>query len=512
MRTFFVYILLFTTVLSAQDSTVSQAFKHSRSSNIYPIIRPKYRSYPLMAGYLLVKSANEGDPLAQHELGVRYLMGQGFPADTVKAVSWIRKAVDKNLSAAKYNYGLMLNNGIGVEWNPFEAFDHVRYSANSGMPEAQFVFGIYYTDNLVTTRNYTEALRWFKKAAENDLEPAKDAVKEMEKMGVKLPEEVEREISRDNEIDPTLKGLTLMTQDWELDFLDFGQDSLKKEDEDKLVEEILTKNSAELQKTLGISKLEVGVDVPDTSGTEIIKFAASRGSPEALLIAGRAYEQGIIVEKDIILATAYYLKAFRLGSNRAAQYLLELSRTEGYFEMLEEEVNNDNPDAMFAWAGLTALGIDFQLSGEQAIELLEDASDEDHLFSLIELGLCYYNGNLVERDREMALDYWEDAIELGSEEARIRTAFAAIQSADETSDLNDEVKILMIASEQGSVLAQAALGYCYEKGIGVKAQKGIAAKLFRTAAHRGSQAAFNSLLRMYDEIRPENPEFEIFED
>jgi TPR repeat protein len=286
---------------------------------------------------------------------------------------------------------------------------------------------------------------------------------------------------------------------------------LKKEDEDKLVQEILTKNSTELQRTLGISKLEIGKDVSDTTGTEIIKFAASKGSPEALLIAGRAHEQGIILDKDIILASAYYLKAYRLGSNRAAQYLLELSRSEGYFKMLETEVNNENPDAMFVWAGLTALGIDFQLSGEQAIELLEDASDEDHLYSLIELGLCYYNGNLVEQDRDLALEYWEEAIELGSEEAAIRTAFAAIQYSEEGDDLKDEVKLLKSASEQGSVLAQAALGYCYEKGIGVRKQKGIAAKLYRTAAHRGNQAAYNSLLRMYDEIRPDIPEFEILE-
>ncbi len=464
-----------------------------------------------MAGYLLVKSANEGDPLAQHELGLRHLLGQGFPADTVKAISWIKKAVDKNLTAAKYNYALMLNNGIGVKWDPFEAFTHVRYSANSGMPEAQFVYGIYFTDNLVTTRNYTEALRWFKKAADQDLKPAKEAVKELEKMGVKLPKGMEGETKKSGGTDPSLQGSTLMTQDWELDFLDFGQDSLKKEDEDKLVQEILTKNSSELQKTLGISKLEVGKDVSDTSGTEIIEFAAAKGSPEALLIAGRAHEKGIILNKDIIVASAYYLKAFRLGSNRAAQYLLELSRSEGYFKMLEEEVNNDNPDAMFVWAGLTALGIDFQLSGEQAIELLEDASDEDHLYSLIELGLCYYNGNLVEKDRELALEYWEQAIELGSEEAAIRTAFAAIQYSDEENDLKDEVLLLRSASEQGSVLAQAALGYCYEKGIGVKMQKGIAAKLYRTAAHRGNQAAYNSLLRMYDEIRPDVPEFEIIE-
>jgi len=53
-------------------------------------------------------------------------MGEGIPADTAQAIYWIKKAADKNLTAAKYNYGIMLINGIGVSWNPFSAFNILK--------------------------------------------------------------------------------------------------------------------------------------------------------------------------------------------------------------------------------------------------------------------------------------------------------------------------------------------------------------------------------------------------
>ena len=100
------YTLILVFILTAglfaqQDTTISQAFKDSRPRrHIY--FKAKYPSYSLLAGYLLVTEANRGDPFAQHELGLRYLTGQGFAPDTVKAIYWIRKAVDQNLPAARY--------------------------------------------------------------------------------------------------------------------------------------------------------------------------------------------------------------------------------------------------------------------------------------------------------------------------------------------------------------------------------------------------------------------------
>ena len=84
----FLFFILSAQILFAQDSVQSEAFKDAHHDP-KPTIRAKYPSYPLIAGYLLVKEANNGDPFAEHELALRYLLGQGFPADTVKAFIYL---------------------------------------------------------------------------------------------------------------------------------------------------------------------------------------------------------------------------------------------------------------------------------------------------------------------------------------------------------------------------------------------------------------------------------------
>jgi TPR repeat protein len=59
----------------------------------------------------------------------------------------------------------------------------------------------------------------------------------------------------------------------------------------------------------------------------------------------------------------------------------------------------------------------------------------------------------------------------------------------------------------GSLLAELALGFCYEEGVGVKARTATAARYYRTAAARGSSDAFRALLRMLDAVRPAERQF-----
>ena len=188
---------------------------------------------------------------------------------------------------------------------------------------------------------------------------------------------------------------------------------------------------------------------------------------------------------------------------------MKLVQSDGFFDLLKDEVDSENPDAMYVWAGLTALGLDYQLTDEQALELLEKGVKQKHIYSIIETGLCYYSGTLVEQNKDKAIKYWQEAEVLGSSEAKVRIAFAYIQlgSKDKV-----HIQVLENTSEEGSVSAQAALAYCYEKGLNVKQNKAEAANLYRKAAHRGSQAAFNSLRAMYDQLRPGNDEYDIYEE
>lgn len=469
-----------------------------------------------MTAYILQNKANSGDPFAQHELGIRHLTGQGVQKDTAKAIFWIKEAVKRNLTAAWFNYGIMLNNGIGVPWNPFEAYNYFKAAAKNGMPEAQFVYGIFLTDNLVVNRNYTEAYYWIKKAANQNFKPAKETVKEFQKMGISLPEESHESDETINSATPALLATNesnsqtaVWGKDWELDFINLEEDSVSKDDTKKYLDMILEKNNKDLKEMLGVEKISDSLTSTDTTGIGLIQYAVSKGSPEALLISGRAYEGGVIVNKNIIIAASKYIHAYRLGSRKAAMYLMQLIQREGFFDKLKMEVDKENSDATYVWAGLVALGLDYQLSNEQALALLEKGVEKNHIYSIIETGLCYYSGTLVKQDKDKAINYWKIAENLGSLEAKVRLAFAKIQLG---STDTKNIYILEHASEEGSVSAQAALAYCYEKGLSIKQNKAKAANLYRKAAHRGSQAAFNSLLSMYDQLRPEDDEFQIFDE
>ena len=507
-------LILLNAALFGQDSTVSQAFKPTQIFSRSPLIKVKYPPYPLRAGFQLIKEANDGDPFAQHELGLRYILKQGFPADTVKGIYWIMKAVEKNVPPAQYNLGIMLNNGVGVDWNPFEAFYNFKKAAEYGMPESQFVYGLYYTDNFVVNRNYTEAYKWIKRAAEANYEPAKEAMKELESMGVgntKDSDKNEKQPVRNNSM---LAGESsiLMEQNWQLDFYNFEDEAKDStDDEGEQLKAVLNKDLPDLRKMLGITKI-FNADLEDTTSIGLIKFAAQSGSPEAMLLIARGYEKGIFFKKNLVTAAERYLRAYRLGSHKAAEQLFKLMRTGNFFDLLRDGIQKKNADAMFIWAGLASIGFDFQLANEQAFELLQKAAEQNHVQSLIEIGLCYYTGKFVDQDKEKAFEYFQKAADLGSREAEVRIAFTKILESTDKESIADQVQFLENATDEGSVLAETALGFCYETGRGVPKDKARAVSYYRRASQRGSETAYNSLKGMYDTIRPDDPIFTIYDD
>jgi uncharacterized protein len=119
----------------AQDTTSSLAFKKNRPRTVRGgfFYQPDL-AYQMWQQFNLTREANSGNVLAQHELGLRYLLGEGIAADTIKGAYWIHKAAEKGLTAASFNYGILLINGWGVNWNPFAAYKYFLDAANDGMP------------------------------------------------------------------------------------------------------------------------------------------------------------------------------------------------------------------------------------------------------------------------------------------------------------------------------------------------------------------------------------------
>ena len=502
-------LLIIISSLSAQENE-SVVIKKQGFSKRTPLLKPKYPTYSLAATYILKEKAKKGDPFAQHELGIRYILGVGVPIDTLLAADWIGKAASKNLPAANFNYGIMLHGGMGVEWNPFSAYNNFKISAESGMEQAQYIFGLMYTDNLIVNKNLIEAKKWLKKSADKGFEEAIKVLEEFVKQGILVQDEsMDKETSSEDL--PTKKSTysTLVSNDYELDFYNFVSDSLTEDQENELLNDILSSKHNDLKKMLKVTSIKDSSVNQDTTAFGIINYASTAGSPEALLIKARLEENGIGTKQNFILSAANYLKAFRLGSYKAAEALLKISQKKNFYGLLESEVKKNNTEAMFVWAGLIALGLDYSLTEEQAFELLNKARKQNHKNSIIELGLAYYSGSLVKKDSLKAISYLNEAVKLGSSEAEIRLAFISIQSAKKN-NYKDEISILNKYSKKGSVLAEAALAYCYENGIAVKQNKGKAANLYRQAAQRGNEAAYNSLRNMYDILRPKDEEFKIY--
>jgi len=184
-----------------------------------------------------MQKANAGESPAQHELGLRYLFGKGFPSDTAKAAYWIQKAADQHLPLAQFNLGILLINGRGIEWNPFEAFRQFRAAAEQDVPEALYVTGLMYTEELIVPRNWSKAYTYFKKAAELGSEAAKSTKKEMERRGLdKTDSRTSFHLRREN---PNKNGAPSMPSDTGLNllFIDFHTDTTSTIEDTTLIRE-----------------------------------------------------------------------------------------------------------------------------------------------------------------------------------------------------------------------------------------------------------------------------------
>ena len=497
--------------LHPQDHSDSPIFKSYRPPSPSAIIKRSDVSYNLLQIFILERRAYGGDVLAQHELGLRYLFGEGVEADTLKAAFWIQRAAEGGLTDALYNAGILYFNGMGVDWNPFQAYRYFLTSAKQGSPEAQYILSMFYTENLVLPRNWEEARRWLKESADAGYGPAKEALAELDRRGLGV-----KQAGGDAKID-TAASAKKQTIKQTLGFVfeDTSADTTSQSDA-ALLKDALREASPQLKRALGLSDKPGTKLSLDTQGLKVIQDAAEEGSPEALSILGRAYERGVGVKKDLVLASVYYIRASRMSSLRAPALLARLIDQPEYFNELKSRIEQNDPDAEFAWAALAALRIDYLLAKyqgfiteTQALGFLRKAAAVNHIQATIELGLCYYAGRWVPEDRAQAITLWKKAASLGSKEAQTRLAALAVRSEKDSTKLRQAIDVLESAAQKGSVLAQVALGYCYETGTWFPRKAAEAARLYRSAAQRGSQDAYYALRRMHDRIRPKDKEFQL---
>lgn len=109
--------------------------------------------------------AEQGDPTAQHHLGLLYLIGRGVPHDYGEAVRWFRRAAEQGDSDAQTNLASLYLLGDGLPQDYTEALKWLRVAADQGHPLAQTKLGIMYEKGEGVPQDRAQAHMWFSLAA-----------------------------------------------------------------------------------------------------------------------------------------------------------------------------------------------------------------------------------------------------------------------------------------------------------------------------------------------------------
>jgi predicted nucleic acid-binding Zn-ribbon protein len=113
------------------------------------------------------EAAQNGVANARYNLGVLYQQGLGVNKDMPSALAWYRSAALLEHPEARYNLGISYIEGIGVPYNPAMAAGYFEQSARSGVVEAAYNLGLIYENGLIDGPRPLEALFWYKLAMDS---------------------------------------------------------------------------------------------------------------------------------------------------------------------------------------------------------------------------------------------------------------------------------------------------------------------------------------------------------
>jgi TPR repeat protein len=154
-----------------RDSANTYAFQKQKSPDL-GLANDAYDLGDYATAYTHYKAlAEQGNAIAQFNLGIMYKKGRGVPKDATKAVGWFRKAADQGDAIAQYQLGKMYLAGHGVLQNYVEALKWIEGSAELGYPKAQYHTGVMYKSGQGTPENNVLAYMWFSVAVSRSYYP-----------------------------------------------------------------------------------------------------------------------------------------------------------------------------------------------------------------------------------------------------------------------------------------------------------------------------------------------------
>jgi TPR repeat protein len=239
-----------------------------------------------------------------------------------------------------------------------------------------------------------------------------------------------------------------------------------------------------------------GTDIAQNKAEAVkwIRKAAEQGHAEAQFFLSCLYCAGDGVEENVVEMAKWLKKAALRGHERAIKVLndMEANVTAAHVP-IQEAAEQGDVEAQYELGICYGNGDGVEKDYAKAVYWWRHAAERGHAKAQYNLGIFYYQGMGVEKNEEEGLKWLRKAAEQGEQWAiqmlhSIETGY---------NDPAQEAERCRVAAEDGNPVAQFALGGLYYNGDGVEQDASEAVKWYRKAAEQGYAKAQVALGLLY---------------
>ncbi len=428
----------------------------------------------------------------------KYLQGETDPdyADYVlKALAWINASLDdtntqavpdrnafeatkakagKGDAEAQYILGVCYDNGRGVTKDESEAVKWYRKAADQNNALAQYTLGVCYDNSQGVTKDESEAVKWYRKAAEQNLPEAQYTLGVCYDNGQGVPKDASeagkwyrKAADQNNALAQYSLGVCY----------DNGQGMPKDASEaGKWYRKAADQNNVDAQGMLGYCYFNgQGVAQDYAEAVKWYRKAADQNNADAQYGLGYCYYTGQGVPKDASEAVKWYRKA--------------------------GDQNNVDAQGMLGYCYFNGQGVAQDYS--EAVKWYRKAADQNNAEAQCSLGACYANGQGVPKDESEGVKWYRKAADQNNAEAQYNLGGCYESGQGVTKDYAEAVKWYRKAADQNFAKAQSFLGICYFKGKGVTKDYVMAYKWCLLAAAQDFEDAKKGVAQMKNAMTKE---------
>ena len=135
---------------------------------------------------------------------------------------------------------------------------------------------------------------------------------------------------------------------------------------------------------------------------------------------------------------------------------------------------------------------------DKALHWLKQSVKGENPMACLQVGLYYYYTVKTETAYKKAFELFTDAYNFGENEAIINIGLCYLQGNGVKEDKKEAVKCFKTAAEKySSGVAYHNLGICYENGFGVRKDYKKAIEMYGKAVENGEKAGLEAIKRVY---------------